>query len=60
MKRSLPLFLVVFVLLVASACALLLVLPASRGADATISAWIPTALDSHGPGFPRPWVHSSP
>ena len=44
MKRSLPLFLVFFGLLVASASVLLLVLPASLGADATTPAWIPTAL----------------
>ena len=44
MKRSIPRFLVFLVVMVASSSALILVLPASLGPDASIQAWIPTAL----------------
>lgn len=44
MKRSILRFLVFLVLMVASSSALILVLPASLGPDASIQAWIPTAL----------------
>jgi hypothetical protein len=44
MKRSVPQFLVFFIITTASAVALILVLPASLGSAASIPAWIPTAL----------------
>lgn len=44
MKRSVPRFLIFFTITVVTAASLILVLPASLGSDASIQAWIPTAL----------------
>ncbi|WP_104082149.1 hypothetical protein [Cryobacterium sp. Y11] len=44
MKRTVPRFLVFFTVMVAAALALILVLPASLGSDASIPAGVPIAL----------------
>ncbi|ANP73447.1 hypothetical protein [Cryobacterium arcticum] len=44
MKRSTPRFLVFLAVLVISSCVLILTLPASLGAGASIRAWIPITV----------------
>jgi hypothetical protein len=44
MKRSVARFLVFFVLVIASAATLTMVLPATLGPDASIQPWVPIAL----------------
>ena len=44
MKRSVPRFLVFFIVFVLSSATLILLLPHALGPDAAVQAWIPTTL----------------
>lgn len=44
MKRSVPRFLVFFIVSVVSSATLILLLPRALGSDAAVQGWIPTTL----------------